>query len=271
MLNAIIHGKKRGTGLEGVRLKLGEAEGAEDVLTATVFERLSYLPDDVLQKVFAYLLHDELGALDEIEFWPFWSFSGAGVEPDAVLTFDTCHVLVEAKRHDFSQQQYADQLARELLAGWTIDQLEGPVVLLTVGGLDEYSPDQERSLKGRITEILNNHTVATTATFELACRSWRDVYQALDQAVQDSLDHGKGLQRLVDDIGNAFAWHGIRTHPIRWLSGLSGCDIVSDSFCRLRDLAVEADARSVLTPLATLAPVQIDSVGTSFDSWRLVR
>jgi hypothetical protein len=44
VLNAILSGKKRGSGLEGDALE-GTFVGAEDTLTATVFERLSYLPD----------------------------------------------------------------------------------------------------------------------------------------------------------------------------------------------------------------------------------
>ena len=47
MLSAVLHGKKLGTGFAGTRLKIGETQGAEDVLTASVFERIAYLPDDV--------------------------------------------------------------------------------------------------------------------------------------------------------------------------------------------------------------------------------
>jgi hypothetical protein len=44
MLNAILHGKKYGTGLEGIQISQGFGR-AEDLLTSTVFERLLYLPD----------------------------------------------------------------------------------------------------------------------------------------------------------------------------------------------------------------------------------
>src|SRR4051795_6676708 len=47
MLNAILHGKKLGTGLERIRLS-ENFSGTEDTLTSTVFERLLYLLDEIL-------------------------------------------------------------------------------------------------------------------------------------------------------------------------------------------------------------------------------
>ena len=38
--------KKTGSGLAGTRLKIGETQGAEDILTSSVFERIAYLPDE---------------------------------------------------------------------------------------------------------------------------------------------------------------------------------------------------------------------------------
>ncbi|OHC14726.1 MAG: hypothetical protein A2180_03325 [Pseudomonadales bacterium GWC2_63_15] len=56
MLNAVFSGKKRGTGLQNQQTTLELAEGAEDVLTASVFERLAYLPDELLTAVLSELL-----------------------------------------------------------------------------------------------------------------------------------------------------------------------------------------------------------------------
>ncbi|MGO4575008.1 hypothetical protein AB4Z48_03050 [Cupriavidus sp. 2TAF22] len=269
MLNAVLNGKKRGTGLEGITLRLGEAEGAEDVLTATVFERLSYLPDTVLVAFFSHLLSLDLPPLDEIAFWPWWRLNGTGVEPDVLLTCGTRRVLVEAKRHDFLEQQYADQLARELLAGWESDELgEENVTLLTIGGMMEYSPVQEKALKGQIITALNRDASAAVPQFELICRSWGDVYQSLGQVVRNSQGYGNGLQRIIDDIGSAFAWHGIRTHPPRWLTDLRHYHITSVSFHYFSPMASLVATRSALTPLVTLAPAHISAEGKSFDMWR---
>ena len=56
MLAAILNGKRRGSGIEGKHSHLGDATGAEDILTATIFERLIYLPESVRVSFFAQLL-----------------------------------------------------------------------------------------------------------------------------------------------------------------------------------------------------------------------
>ncbi|CAO3305613.1 hypothetical protein METHP14_10354 [Pseudomonas sp. P14-2025] len=53
MLAAILNGKRRGSGIEGKHSHLGDATGAEDILTATIFERLIYLPESVRDSFFA--------------------------------------------------------------------------------------------------------------------------------------------------------------------------------------------------------------------------
>lgn len=132
MLNAVIAGKKRGTGLEGQRLKLGQAEGAEDVITATVFERLSYLPGELFSATLAELIGEPFGPLEEISFWPSWYLGdGRRVEPDVLLRDGQHSLLVEAKRHDHANQQNVGQLAAELLAGWRENQLAEDCTLLT--------------------------------------------------------------------------------------------------------------------------------------------
>ena len=120
MLAAVLNGKRRGSGVAGKQLILGSTEGAEDVLTATIFERLAYLPDSVLATFFCELLEvdEQIGTLDFIEFWPSWFLEGKGIEPDVVIYGSERTLLIEAKRYDDSQQQYALQLAKELKAGW---------------------------------------------------------------------------------------------------------------------------------------------------------
>ena len=86
MLSAILYGKKTGTGLAGTRLKIGETQGSEDVLTASVFERIAYLPNDVFRLFIQNLLgNNDFGCLDEIRFWPKLELGHSSVEPDVVL------------------------------------------------------------------------------------------------------------------------------------------------------------------------------------------
>ena len=66
MLNAVLAGKKRGTGLHSQQMALESAEGAEDVLTASVFERLSYLSEDLLSLVLGDLLGESRVVCDAL-------------------------------------------------------------------------------------------------------------------------------------------------------------------------------------------------------------
>lgn len=139
MLNAVLAGKKRGTGLQNLQARLEQAEGAEDVLTASVFERLAYLPDNLFAEVFTKLLGQSFGPLQSIDYWPSWFLEENNdrqrVEPDVLLQDAQCSLLVEAKRHDAVRQQDVLQLARELKAGWNQGELSAHCILLTIGGL----------------------------------------------------------------------------------------------------------------------------------------
>lgn len=223
MLSAVLNGKRRGTGLAGKQLVLGEASGAEDVLTATVFERLAYLPDPLLETFLDQLLNldEPPGPLTEIQFWPSWYMAGTRVEPDVVLHGCERSLLVEAKRHDHGLQQYAQQLARELIAGTCSGELHRPV-LLTLGGLSEYTEAAAGQLGAQIDAALGDAVV----DYELVCRSWNQLYLALESTISTApADSQPGLHRLLEDIAATYAWHGLRTHAPRWLAQLGAADI----------------------------------------------
>ncbi|MGE8361681.1 F-box domain-containing protein [Pseudomonas sp.] len=216
MLNAIFSGKKRGTGLQNQQTALELAEGAEDVLTASVFERLAYLPNELSTSIFSALLGRPFGPLRSIEYWPSWHLSsGPRVEPDLLLEDTQCRVLVEAKRHDHVRQQSAKQLANELLAGWHSKQLGEHCILLTLGGLDDTSEGGRQRLLGELLLLL---PPASSTRFTLVCRSWQQLYQVLEAHIKP--DDAPNCLRLLEDIASCYAWHGLRTHPMRWLKDL---------------------------------------------------
>lgn len=224
MLAAVLNGKRRGSGVAGKQLILGSTQGAEDVLTATIFERLAYLPESVLATFFSYLLQvdEPIGTLGFIEFWPSWSLDGKRIEPDVVLYGSERTLLIEAKRYDDSNQQYAVQLANELKAGWECGRLGNAPLLLTIGGLQDYSQETAAVLRAQI----NGELDKTSPDYELICRSWYQVYQALELAIVDAdKDASPGLQRLLDDIASTFEWHGLRTQARRWLGQLKPVSI----------------------------------------------
>ncbi|MDH0645823.1 F-box domain-containing protein [Pseudomonas sp. GD03858] len=216
MLNAIMAGKKRGTGLQGEAFSPEEAEGAEDVITATVFERLAYLPDEQFCAVMHDLLGESFGPLQEIQYWPSWkSRDNTKVEPDLVLHDGRRTVVVEAKRHDHRDQQSPAQLARELLAGWHGEQLEDGCILLALGGLS-YPIDSARL---RLEDALQRALAGQKASpYRLVCQSWQGLFQILQQHIRP--DGPTSCQRLFDDIASCYAWHDLRTHDRRWLKDL---------------------------------------------------
>lgn len=216
MLNAILAGKKRGSGLQGQALTAEGAEGAEDVLTATVFERLAYLPDEQFCTVMSELLGESFGPLQEIEYWPSWHLpDGTRVEPDLLLYDGHRTVVVEAKRFDNVRQQKATQLSAELLAGWHEDQLEEGCILLALGGL-EYPPrNAQQHLEGALRQALAGNV---DKPYKLVCQSWTGLHQLLQTQIQP--DGSTSCQRLLDDISACYAWHGLRTREQRWLKDL---------------------------------------------------
>ncbi|WP_339847632.1 F-box domain-containing protein [uncultured Halopseudomonas sp.] len=216
MLNAVFAGKKRGSGLESQHYALDAADGAEDVLTASVFERLAYLPDDLFSAVFSDLLNEPFGPLHNIDYWPSWfKADGTRVEPDLLVQDAQVSVLVEAKRHDYRRQQCADQLANELVSGWHQNVLPQQCIVLTLGGLENYGHMEVSRL---LRDMLVRLPEGSGVRFKLVCRSWQQLYQALETNL--SPESPPGCFRLLDDIAKCYAWHGLRTHAMRWLRDL---------------------------------------------------
>ena len=224
MLSAVLHGKKLGTGFAGTRLKIGETQGAEDVLTASVFERIAYLPNDVfisfIQQLFNFNNQITASALDEITFWAGWQ--KRSVEPDVILEFGGQTIIVEAKRYDNVQQQYAYQLANEISTAY-LEGITNPI-LLTVGGMSDYRLENIEYFKKQIDCALEVYLA-----YDFYAVSWQQLYSALDFVITDS--QSKPLERLLSDIREAYAWHGIRHQPRQWLKNINrdNCNITFES------------------------------------------
>lgn len=223
MLNAVLAGKRIGTGLQNSQIQQENATGAEDVLTATVFERLSYLPDELFSQAMSTLLGKPFGPLQSMEFWPTWRLpdgylpdgDSRSAEPDVLLQDERQVLLIEAKRYDWKRQQCPHQLAKELMAGWHEQRLGDHTLLLTLGGMLDVSAESQLRLSA---EVLARLPKGSGTRFTLICRSWQQLFIALQQTI--SADAPYGCQRLLDDIAGCYTWHGLRTHSMRWLADL---------------------------------------------------
>lgn len=221
MLSAVLHGKKTGTGFAGLSLKLGEMQGAEDVLTSTIFERIAYLPDEIFCLFINSLLGntENISSLVDINFWyALEDHKGKRVEPDVLLTDSNGRVIiVEAKRYDYAQQQYPYQLANEIIAlHCSKESIENPIIL-AIGGMASYDEHSCLRLRSHIDEVLQEK--GFNLPYQLYICSWQTLYFHLKTAIHSHLS--AGLVRLLQDIKAVYHWHGIRYEPRRWLNQLN--------------------------------------------------
>lgn len=218
MLNAFLKGKKRGTGAEGESLSAGFA-GAEDTLTATVFERLAYLPDKL---ICAILFSCEIWTqsmpqprtIESVTFWPRWpTYAGGGtVEPDCVVECDDRILVIEAKRWDYCEMQNPSQLATEWLSADAY-YLGRPVWLLAVGGLKDTREATTRLLSEKISAEISRQTRNSRQTIHFAAVSWIDLYQAFEHQCKLFAHRHAFLARIIDDVRQGMLAHGMNVAP----------------------------------------------------------
>jgi hypothetical protein len=223
MLNAILQGKKRGTGTEGIRLS-EDFNGMEDTLTATVFERLLYLPDE---KVAAILFANEIWAasatipptsVENVSFWPWHTAIGEkAVEPDLVVEFANRVLVVEAKRNDFRRQQDPWQLAREYARAHTV--FPGRQVwMLAVGGLQDGRAKTKSALRREmISELGRAAPKLHEQDIHFAAVAWHELFVI----IHDATASGDGYRRLISDIRRGLILHGIAIEPPGWMEELT--------------------------------------------------
>jgi hypothetical protein len=226
MLNAVLKGKTHGILRQDYA---GEFVGYEDSLTATVFERLFYLSQPMLETILDHLLKysgvdiraANLGALQAYEFWPQWpTMEGGKTEPDVYVRFARADLLVEAKRWDVPQH-YFEQWAREIMA-WSRQHSGRPLLLLAIGGLSEFDVGHVSALKCQAvaSTAFIGHDL-DPAAFDLLAASWRQLALILRaQLKQNSLATSDRF--IVSDMLSGLALHDINTAEQRFFHQLSG-------------------------------------------------
>jgi hypothetical protein len=229
MLQAIINGK---AGRLPAEVKPGASwrhvfRTSEDLLTASVFERLAYLDGaliwEILRQTFrpALLPARRIVELEEIKFWPAWpdleGTIGQDVEPDVVLRLSVgdpprrVALVVECKTGN--GRQYAGQWSKEWRAFEAQSALSDPpdeVWLLALGGL----PESATATVTRFTEEIREKWGVEVRAL---AADWTDLSRTLDE-----VELGGGIaERVVEDIRAALELDGYRT--IRPMSELANC------------------------------------------------
>lgn len=228
MFRAIISGK---AGRLPVALTAGSPWSAvfkqsEDLLTATVFERLSYLEGSLLWAILRSTFGPALPAyklaeLINIEFWPRWDDAvGSGtVEPDVLLQFEVgdpvrrVDLILEAK---LGGVQYAEQWHRQ----WSSYQAyvgeednDAPahlVIFLAIGGLIGGSASTVERLTQEVRIRSGNSTELVASAAD-----WSHLASVLNDLSIESRAAG----RAIADVAEALALFGYR--HLRALDSLS--------------------------------------------------
>ena len=265
MLNAILSGKKVGSGLAGLSLH-DSFDGSEDLLTSSFLERLFYFEDKVIQDIFLSpqlwpeLRYDRNDVVQEILFWPKFELPQQQVEPDCVIIFNECIVVIEAKRWDYQIQQNPEQLAREYLAVKN-KYTEKEVLILCVGGLGNDQPNTIRELKAKTITALDSLTPSKTrnADIRFAGISWANLLELTRNCV--SLENSNAARRIFIDIESALEAHGLsRSTPV-WLY-----ELTNEAWQKFRMLP--SHIPTCFTPTELLSE-NVDAVSTTFTSLKI--
>lgn len=218
MLNAILESKSG-------RLHRGEEEGlrwrdvfreSEDLVTSTVFERLSYLPGDITWSILGSASNGalepyRLADIKAVTYWPIWPAEGRarGVEPDVFIEVEVgdparrAHIIVEAKHRG---AQTAKQLCGELDA-WmesiASGELEQPdeLVVVAIGGLPHHDAV---GFVDDISSYAHERLRTLDVKFTLILLDWTDLARAVN-LLEEHTDH---VNRIINDISRALALFG---------------------------------------------------------------
>lgn len=212
MLRALLHSKSR------KRVELAafgnDYEGSEDLLTAAVFSRLTYLSDETLGSLLTSLCPglawESVGPLVEVHFWPRIPIEDRIVEPDVIFEFNAVALCIEAKRWDGISQQSTEQLSSQFSALRAHYPGEMDIVQIAVGGLG-------RSL-GDLAQV-------KPAPMFI---SWGKIAIAVDRLLPAS----RAEQRVLLDIKSALRLHKVypeMTLDLRTLSAVAiGTDVIHE-------------------------------------------
>ncbi|MEZ8656902.1 hypothetical protein AB6D60_23375 [Vibrio splendidus] len=226
MLKAILHGKAgriEHGGQDSVRWA-SVFKAREDLLTSTFFERFAYLSDDVQTQILASCFslspddfQAKFGAFQSIDYWPRYGLSEGGesrqVEPDLVIRFELCNLIVEVKP-PAGGDQYFEQWHKEIESFLqSEDDSPKDLYFLAIGRIEKkqalewanklLSKQESNPLKGiaaikwdavaaHLVELLNN-----------------------DQA-SNALNISSQEKRILNDILDGLSLYGLQTSPFTW-------------------------------------------------------
>lgn len=211
MLRAIIGNKSGRVSVGDESVSVREIyKDREDMLTAAIISRISYLSDEALNNLFQNIFthsQQDFSRLKEVEFWPTFSSSlQSRVEPDVILHFEWGVMIIEAKRpHD--SYQYAEQWIKEL-ESLPSKYREGEIYFLSLGGSavnNKVELARFRKLKG------SYENVSIPSPTFMNYQTWEGLIDYLQRS-KDSGDLSRSDDNVTSDMIEALELYHVHAN-----------------------------------------------------------
>lgn len=227
MLKAIVNGKAgridahKGESVSWSRL----FKRHEDLLTATFFERFSYLSDAVQLSLLSHWFAEHSGTLQHqflgfktIDYWVRFELGEQGnykqVEPDLIMRFNDFNIMVEVKPPDGgdqSDEQWANEIASFIQDP---NNDSKPLYFLAIGG------SNPKLAKAWSSQLLQRFAPQLTA---IAALNWQPVAKQLLDLANGSVDIALNRQdtQVLKDMLEGLNLYGLGLSPFTWKQLLS--------------------------------------------------
>lgn len=258
MLRAIL-GNKSGricVGEESVSVR-EIYKNREDMLTAAIVSRLTYLSDSEVDLLFNHIFveaNQDFHQISTVEFWPNFSSSiQERVEPDVIVHFDWGVMVIEVKRpHD--SYQYAEQWIKEL-ESLPYSYREGDIYFLSLGGS---SANNTTELKRFEVLQSNFEDMNLPSPQGMSYQTWEGLINYL-QARRDSGDLNRSDDNIIGDMIEALELYGVHTniHSLKSLVPQHISTTFPALISHLYSPSLERKSESVMS-LATLPVMNIN-------------
>ncbi len=211
MLNAIIHGKAGRIPLEKDTESLSWRQlykQREDLLTAAFFSRFSYLSGLMQHRLLkSWLGGGDFTEFKSIDYWPRYDLTDNEtrefVEPDLLLCFEYCDVLVEVKPPEGSMQ-YKEQWQNEIEGYFAQDETK-TLYFLAIGQVGNTLKHLDHDALYRQYPRLK----------KVEAKGWQSIAHQLYQLQKlhqlDAQD-----RRIVEDMLQSLELYGIRAYELKW-------------------------------------------------------
>ena len=183
----------------------------EDSLTASVFERLMYLPKELFQHILEKALFDivpylDLTGMESIEYWPNWdakdTLNKDRVQPDIFIRTSKADIIFETKRYDKNQQDPYQWYNQVIAYRNEYGEYQKELIYIALGGL-----------RNRRTETLSNYGL----NIKVYKCSWSRLMEAAKEASL-KIEHSTSLvnstyaiHNILSDIVMCFGMYGYAT------------------------------------------------------------